>query len=132
VTRNETYNEIESTLGFVPTWFKLMTDQELETEWNTWRQMENKGVIPDKYSSLIGLASAATMQDKYGIYWWTESAKMCGATEEEIKEVGSMLKWATGWTPFLRLHQVDYEQFKQDVRRTMEAFQNRVQQRASI
>src|SRR5690606_23917710 len=85
MTREEIYSEIESMMGFVPTFFEYMTDQYLEVEWSAWKSMKAaEEVIPAKYRALINLGIAGTAQDKYGIFYYTQSAKMAGATDEEI------------------------------------------------
>lgn len=133
MTRNEIEMEIESTFGFVPSWFQPMSDQYLEQEWNAWKaQASYKGAIPEKYRELISLAVMAATQDKYGIFYCTESAKMAGATEQEIREAAELVKYDVGWGPFMRLNQVDFEQFKQDCLRAMENVKSRQMARPSI
>ena len=133
MSRNEIEREIESMLGFVPGWFQPMADQQLEQEWVAWKsQATRKGMIPDKYRELISLGIMAATQDRYGIFYCTEAAKMAGATDEEIREVAELVKYDVGWGPFLRLNQVDYEQFKKEVVRAMENFRSRQMSKQSM
>lgn len=133
MTRNEIEREIESVLGFIPSWFQPMSDQYLEQEWIAWKaQAAKKGAIPEKYRELVNLGVMAAAQDKYGVFYCTESAKMAGATEEEIREVAELVKYDVGWGPFLRLNQVDFELFKKEVVRAMETFKSRQMAKPSM
>jgi alkylhydroperoxidase/carboxymuconolactone decarboxylase family protein YurZ len=133
MTRNEIEREIESMLGFIPSWFQPMTDQTLELEWMAWKaQATRKGAIPEKYRELISAGIMAATQDKYGVFYCTEAAKMAGATEEEIQEVAEIVKYDVGWGPFLRLNQVDFEQFKNEVVRAMDTVKTREMTKTSM
>jgi len=97
-----------------------MTDQYLENEWNTHKAMMGESAIPGKYRELICLAVHAATQEKYGIFYRTETAKMAGATDEEIREVASLVKQDIGWGPFMRLNQANFEEFKKECLRAFD------------
>ena len=123
MTREEIYQEIEKQIGEVPTWFKYFPDAFLEYEFNDFKvgmsKMMEDTAIPKKWRDLINLGIATAAQDKYGILWCTESAKLSGASDEEIKETVYLTKGALGWNSFLKGNQVDYEDFKKE---TLKAF----------
>lgn len=124
MTREEIYREIEEQIGEVPSWFKLFPDAFLEFEFKDFKEgmskMMKDTAIPRKWRELINLGIAAAASDKYGILWCTESAKLAGASDEEIRETVYYTKSALGWNSFLKGNQVDYEDFK---RETLEAFE---------
>jgi AhpD family alkylhydroperoxidase len=118
MNRKQVYQEIEQTLGLVPSFFKPLSDATLELEWNLFKRTQlEPSAIPNKYRELIGLGIAAVIHCRYCTLFHTEAAKMNGATEAEIEEAAYLGKNTAGWSTFLNGLQIDYEQFKDEVRR---------------
>lgn len=116
--KQDVYREIEDTLGVVPNFFKVIPEQTLEPEWNSFRQMMvDNGPIPAKYFDLIGLAIAATTNCRVTTYFHTEVAKIHGATEEEINSALLCAKHVTGWSTFVNGTPTDFEESKYEVDR---------------
>jgi AhpD family alkylhydroperoxidase len=121
MTRQEVYREIEETLGVVPTMFKLLPDSSLELEWQLFKRVQmEEGPIPNKYRELIGVAIAAATKCRYCAFFHTEMAKLNGATEEEIEDAVHFAKSSAGWSTYVNGLQVDYEQFKSEIRQAVE------------
>ena len=82
-------------------------------------QME-PGAIPNKYRELIGLAMAAATRCKYCTFFHKEMAKLNGATEAEIEDAVHFAKSSAGWSTYLNGLQLDYEQFKAEILKTVQ------------
>ena len=114
-------NEIEESFGFVPSFFKLLPDEYLASEWDLQKRLTlEENHIPNKYKELIGLAIAATTRCKYCTYYHTEAAKLFGATEEEIEEAMHLTKQVIGMSTYINGMQLDYDQFVQEIDQIVE------------
>jgi AhpD family alkylhydroperoxidase len=121
MNRQEVYKEIEEMFGLVPSFFKMVPDSSLELEWKLFKRVQfDEGPIPNKYRELIGVAIAAITKCRYCSLYHTEVAKLNGATEAEIEDAVHFAKSSAGWSAYLNGMQVDYEQFKSEVRRAGE------------
>ena len=121
MTRKQVYQEIEQTLGLVPAMFKTIPDSSLEAEWQLYKQAElDEGPIPNKYRELIGLAVSGATKCHYCAFYHTEMAKFFGATDEEIKDALHYAKFTAGWSTYVNGLQLDFEQFKDEIRQGCE------------
>lgn len=122
LTREEIYEDIEQTIGFVPQWLTLLSDKTLAQEWElikNWEMAET--AVPSKYKELIGLAVAAQMQCAYCVAFHTEMARLHGASESEIEDAVHMAKHTAGWSSYLQGMQVDLSSFKREVKEICDA-----------
>ena len=118
MSRDEIYNEIKEKFGFVPTFLKSLPDSSLELEWSLFKKYEiDEGAIESKYRHLIGLGIHATTKCKYCTLFHTEMAKLHGATDAEIEEAVHYAKQSVGWSVYLNGMQVDYDNFRDEVRK---------------
>ena len=107
MNRQEVYKQIESTLGLVPQFFKLLPDSTLELEWQLMQRVQmDEGAIPNKYRELIGVGIAATTKCAYCIFFHTEMAKLHGATDAEIEDAVHFAKSSAGWSAYSERHAV--------------------------
>ena len=114
-------NEIEESFGFVPSFFKLLPDEYLGSEWDLQKRLTlEETLIPNKYKELMGLAVAAVTRCKYCTYYHTVAAKLFGATDEEIEEAMHYTKQVIGWSTYINGMQMDYDQFKTEMDRIAE------------
>jgi AhpD family alkylhydroperoxidase len=121
MSRQKIYNEIEDTLGLVPTFFQRLPDSSLELEWELFKKIEiEESSIPGKYRELMGLATSAAIRCRYCTFFHTEMAKLYGATEEEIDDALQYAKMVSGWSTFVNGLQLDFEQFKDEVTQACE------------
>lgn len=119
--REQIYNEMEHTLGLVPSFFKMIPDSTLELEWELFKKIElDESPIPNKYRELIGLAIAGVTKCHYCAFYHTEVAKLFGASEEEIEDAMHYAKTVAGWSTYVNGLQIDFEQFKDEVLRVCE------------
>jgi len=121
MTREEVYREIEGALGLVPSMFRAMPDSSLAMEWGLFKRVQlEEGPIPNKYRELIGLGIAATTKCRYCVVFHTEAAKLNGASDAEIEDALHFAKSSAGWSTYINGLQIDFDEFKAEVRRIME------------
>lgn len=119
--RQEIYKEIEEKLGLVPSFFKMVPDRSLALEWELFKTLQlEDSPIPHKYRELIGVAISAVTKCRYCSFFHTEVAKLFGATDEEIEDAVHYAKSSAGWSAYLNGLQVDYDQFTDELRQSIE------------
>jgi AhpD family alkylhydroperoxidase len=118
IPREEVYRDIEAKLGLVPEFIRQLPDSTLLLEWELFQRVQlDPGAIPNKYRELIGLGIAAISKCRYCALFHTEAARLFGATDAEIEEAVHYAKSAAGWSAYLNGLQVDYDRFRQEVRK---------------
>ena len=121
MSRQEVYEEIKEAFGLVPTFFKLVPDSSLELEWQLFKRTQlEEGAIPQKYRELIGIAISGIMKCRYCALYHTEAAKLNGATQSEIEDAVHFAKSSAGWSTYINGLQIDFEQFKEEIRQASE------------
>ena len=114
--RQAIYQEMEQTLGLVPTFMKHIPDNSLRLEWELMKQVQlAPGAVPNKYRELIGVAISSVTKCKYCSYFHTQFAKLNGATDAEIEDAIHYAKSTAGWSTYINGYQEDYEQFTKEV-----------------
>jgi AhpD family alkylhydroperoxidase len=110
-----TYQDIERTLGAVPTFFKLFPQTGIAGAWAEFKAIQlGPTRLDGKTKELIGLAIAAQVPCQYCVYFHTAAAKLNGATEDEIREAVAMAAIVRHWSTVLNGMQVDLAGFKQE------------------
>src|SRR5204863_219907 len=111
--------DIGKTLGFVPGFFKVMSDTAVPGAWEEMKglQMNPNTALPGKTKELIGLAVAAQVPCRYCVYGHTEFAKLNGATEREIAEAVGMAAITRNMSTMLNGQLIDEQGFRADVDR---------------
>ena len=106
--------ECREVLGLVPTFIQELPDYLVESEWESFKNLElsDKTAIPNKYKELIGLAVSGATRCRYCAYFHTEAAKLFGATDEEVTEAALMAKHTMGWSTYLNTAQYEFDTFK--------------------
>jgi len=119
--RKEIYKQIADMLGLVPGFFRAIPDSSLEMEWQLFKRVQfEEGPIPNKYRELIGLGVAAATKCRYCVLFHTEAAKLNGATDAEIEDAVHFAKSSAGWSTYINGLQIDYDEFKEEIRKTVE------------
>jgi AhpD family alkylhydroperoxidase len=111
-----TYQDIEKTLGVVPSFFKQFPESGIAGAWAEFKsvQLNPKTKLNGKTKELIGLAISAQIPCHYCIYFHTAAAKANGASDEEIREAVAMSAIVRHWSTVLNGMQVDFAGFKSE------------------
>jgi AhpD family alkylhydroperoxidase len=119
--REGIYREMEEMFGLVPSFFKLIPDSSLELEWQLFKRVQfDPGPVPNKYRELIGVAISAVTKCRFCALFHTEAAKLNGATDAEIEDAVHFAKSSAGWSTYLNGMQIDYDQFKSEMKSVSE------------
>jgi AhpD family alkylhydroperoxidase len=113
----DTYRDIEATLGVVPGFFRAYPETGLPGAWAAFKRVqvaENTTLTP-KVKQLIGLAVSAQVPCSYCVYFHTEVAKAYGATPEEIKEAVALAAISRHWSTVLNGNAIDMASFRSEV-----------------
>ncbi|MCI0557003.1 MAG: carboxymuconolactone decarboxylase family protein [Nitrososphaera sp.] len=111
----ETRSEIERTFGSVPGFFNGVPQDVLVQMWPVMKTyILGQSKIPPKYREMIGLAVAATLKCPYCETFHRGSAKMYGATDEELAELGAIVGQVTFWSSVLHTMNYDMNTFMKE------------------
>lgn len=111
----QTYKEIEATLGLVPSHMKAYPKSAVAGAWAMFKGLElepEKNALEPKVKSLINVAVAAQIPCRYCIWLETKMAKDRGATNAEIAEAVAHAGYVRHWSAVLNGLQIDFETFK--------------------
>jgi AhpD family alkylhydroperoxidase len=109
-----TYDDIQKTLGQVPTFLKRFPAEGLPGAWEAMKsvQLNPHTVLSGKYKELVGLAVSAQIPCPYCTYFHTEAAKLGGASEQEIQEAIAMAAITRQWSTILNGALTDEAKFR--------------------
>jgi len=117
----KTLSDIESTLGLVPSFFKVFPKSFLPGAWDYFKTLNGpETAINAKNKELIGLAVAAQIPCHYCIYFHTAAASANGASDEEIQEAIAIAASTRHWSTVLNGSQLDFEAFKKEFNTMMD------------
>jgi len=110
------YRDMEATLGGVPSFMKQFPEAGIAGAWREFKtvQLNPQTAIPGKYKELIGLAVASQIPCRYCIAFHTETARLNGATDAEIREAVAMAGLTRQWSTFLNGTMTDEATFKHE------------------
>jgi len=117
-----TYQDIEKTLGLVPSFLKAFPEEGIAGAWDELKsiQLNPKTALSGKQKELIGLAVAAQIPCRYCIYFHTSvSTKLGGASDGEVKDAIAMAAITRHWSTVLNGMQIDLTEFKQELGRVL-------------
>jgi AhpD family alkylhydroperoxidase len=106
--------DVEQTLGFVPTFLREMPKAGFAGAWQQLKDLEfsEETALPPKVKALIGLAVVAQIPCSYCIWADAASARHAGATDEEIREAVAIAATERFWSTMLNGLEIDLDQFK--------------------
>ena len=110
----DTYKEIETTFGVVPSHIKSYPKSAVAGAWAMTRGllMDENNALEPKVKSLINLAVAAQIPCQYCIWLETRFARAQGATDEEVAEAVAQAAYVRHWSTVLNGMQIDFATFK--------------------
>ncbi len=112
----DTYNDIENTLGSVPEYFKLFPESALPAAWKNMKDfvINPNTAIPSKFKELIGLGVASQIPCSYCTLAHTEFAKADGATLEQTREAILVAAGTRQWSTIINGLQTNEAAFKKE------------------
>ena len=116
-----TYNDIQQTLGSVPSFFRDVPAAALPGAWTEFKefQLNPNTALPNKTKELIGLAVAAQIPCRYCVYFHTQAARAAGATDAEIQSAVTMAAVTRHWSTILNGNSLDEATFDREVDQVM-------------
>jgi AhpD family alkylhydroperoxidase len=111
--------DIETTMGFVPQWMRMLPPALLPGFWQGVKSLEmsTETRLDNKTKELIGLAVAAQVPCDYCVMFHTQAARMNGATDQEIQEAVGMAAITRQGSTLLNGMMIDKAQFRKDLDR---------------
>lgn len=108
------YQDIEATLGVVPSHFKAYPETAVAGAWAMTKSLllDPANKLEPKVKSLINLAVAAQIPCQYCIWLETKFAKQQGATDEEVSEAVAQAAYVRHWSTVINGMQIDFDTFK--------------------
>ena len=117
-TSEEILQEVERTLGVVPTFLKELEHDSVALE-HSWELIKKfilgESLIPPKYRELLAIAVAAAVHCRFCVTFHSAAAGLFGATEEEIKEAAFLAKHTVGWSTFVDGRLADIGQLEKEL-----------------
>jgi AhpD family alkylhydroperoxidase len=110
------YRDMEVTLGLVPGFFKQFPEPGIAGAWREFKtiQLNPHSALPGKYKELAGLAVASQIPCRYCIVFHTETARLNGASDAEIREAVAMASLTRHWSTFLNGMLTDETVFRRE------------------
>lgn len=114
ITSQNIYDDMEKTMGVVPSFAKQLPKDALVGMWEEYKatELNPNSQIGMKYKALIGLGVSAQIPCSYCVYYSLKSARLYGATDEEIGEAVSVAATTQHWSTLLQGMQPDMATFK--------------------
>ena len=116
IKRSEVFDEVKETFGLVPEWVQEIPDGALAGFWGVMKNFYlAETAIPNKYKELIGLAIAGATRCRYCQLFHVESARLYGATDEEIAEASMMSGMTMMASSFINAQGADFDTFRDEL-----------------
>jgi AhpD family alkylhydroperoxidase len=129
----EIRRDIEKTFGSIPGFFGGVPQDVLVQMWPMMKTyIFGQTKIPPKYREMISLAVAATLKCPYCETFHRGSAKMNGATDEELAELGAIVGQVTFWSSVLHTMNYDMDAFMKEFQAIGEYFSKQQQQQTGV
>jgi len=108
------YQDIEATLGIVPSHFKAYPPSAVAGAWEMTKGllMGEGNTLEPKVKSLIAVAVAAQIPCQYCVWLETKSAKAAGASDAEVSEAVAQAAYVRHWSTVIHGSQIDFSTFK--------------------
>jgi AhpD family alkylhydroperoxidase len=118
-----TYQDIQATLGLVPSFLKAFPQEGIAGAWDTLKtfQLNPNTALSMKQKELIGLAVAAQIPCRYCVYFHTKvGTQLGGASDAEVADAIAMSALTRQWSTVLNGVQTDLGEFKIELTKILE------------
>lgn len=115
MSNDQTRSDIEKMFGSYPGFFNGIPQDVMAQMWPIMKKyIFGQSAIPQKYREMIGLAVASTLKCPYCEIFHRGAAKMYGATDEELKEVGAITGQTAFWSSVMHAQHYDVNTFAKE------------------
>lgn len=112
----DTLDDIKATMGIVPGFMQALPEDVLVHDWPLFKKYTfEQSAIPGKYRELAGLMVAANIKCPYCEAFHTATAKMNGATQEELSEIYFMASLTSRWSAIIHAQAYDFDTFTNEL-----------------
>lgn len=124
VDAEETYIDIENTLGMVPEFFRMFPTEGIAGAWSEFKGLQLNPLtdLNGKEKELIGLAVAAQLPCDYCIYFHRAAAELNGANPLEISEAIGLSASVRHWSAVFHGPHIDLVSFKKDADQMLQSY----------
>lgn len=111
------YRDIERTFGTVPSFVKAFPVFAIAPAWREIKDLELSQAtqLDSKTKELIGVAVAAQIPCRFCVAFHTESARMNGASDDELKEAIAVAALSRHWATVISGSLEDEPQFRREI-----------------
>lgn len=109
-----TRQEIEQTLGQVPSWMEELAAPAADHSWGLFRDLNlgSDTELTPREKALIGVGVASAVSCQYCAYFHTEEARLSDVTDEELREAVNLAADTKYFSTIIHGHETDLEDFK--------------------
>lgn len=109
---DDVHQEIEATLGQVPSWMTKLADPAAEHSWGMFRDLTlGETELAPREKAMIGLGAAAATGCPYCTYFHKEEARLAEVSEEELEEAVNIASATQYFSTILHGNEVDVDEF---------------------
>ncbi|SFB68029.1 alkylhydroperoxidase AhpD family core domain-containing protein [Halobiforma haloterrestris] len=111
----ETRQEIEETLGQVPSWMETIADPAVDHSWGLFRDLTfGENELSAREKGLIGVGVAAAIGCPYCTYFHKEEARLADVGEAELEEAVNLASSTRYFSTILHGNEIDLEEFESE------------------
>ncbi len=115
MAQSQTHQEIEATLGQVPSWMGSIADPATDHSWGIFRDLIlGETELSAREKAIAGLAVASAIKCPYCVHFHTEEAKLAGVTDSELEETATLAGTTTYFSTVLHGNDTDLDQFVEE------------------
>ena len=117
----ETRDELEATLGQVPSFIEALADPTVDHSWGIMRDLElDETELEEREKALVSLGAATAIQCPYCIHFHSEETKLHGVTDEERKEAANVSATVRYFSTILHGAEEDMDDFVEETAEIVE------------
>lgn len=108
----ETQQEIEQSLGQVPSWMDAIAEPAVDHSWGLFRDLTfGETELSPREKGLIGVAVASATKCPYCTYFHKEEARLADVAESELEEAVNLASSTQYFSTLLHGNEVDVDEF---------------------